>query len=118
MIGLSSLVRKPSSPYIEPFAAGESILSSVVVVGECEAEKMPERALSKPLVVSFRHCASVFPRDNWTFILYADEGYGWQPAVTLGEENLNTTMHVHIEPPGRRKDGIGWCHVTTDSFSR
>lgn len=57
------------------FLASESALSSVAVLGECEGEPAsPARVLLKPLILSFRHCASVFPRDNWSFVLYADEG--------------------------------------------
>ncbi|KAK6034096.1 thrombospondin type 1 domain protein [Cooperia oncophora] len=43
----------------------------------CEVRSAsPARLLLKPLILSIRHCASVFPRDNWSFILYADEGFG------------------------------------------
>ncbi|VDL78244.1 unnamed protein product [Nippostrongylus brasiliensis] len=81
---------------------GESALSSVVVLGECEGEpRSPPRVMLKPLILSIRHCASVFPRDNWSFILYADEGFGWQRVLTVGEENLNSIMYVHMEKPGR-----------------
>ncbi|KAK6749139.1 hypothetical protein RB195_001629 [Necator americanus] len=97
---------------------GESALSSVVVLGECEGEATsPARIMMKPLVLSFRHCASVFPRDNWSFVLYADEGYGWQRVLTVGEENLNSTVYVHMEKPGR-SDGMGWCHVMLENFAR
>uniref|UniRef100_A0A158P8R8 Netrin receptor UNC5 n=1 Tax=Angiostrongylus cantonensis TaxID=6313 RepID=A0A158P8R8_ANGCA len=98
-------------PNLQP---GESALSSVVVLGECEGEPTsPLRLMLKPLVLSFRHCASVFPKDNWCFILYADEGFGWQRVLTVGEENLNTTMYVFMEKPGRSDGGMGWCHVIT-----
>ncbi|KAK6027091.1 death domain protein [Ostertagia ostertagi] len=96
----------------------ESALSSVVVLGECEGEPTtPARLLLKPLILSIRHCASVFPRDNWS-LLYADEGFGWQRVLTVGEENLNSTMYVHMEKPGRADGGMGWCHVMLDSFAR
>ncbi|KAJ1346213.1 hypothetical protein KIN20_000951 [Parelaphostrongylus tenuis] len=105
-------------PLIREFA-GESALSSVVVLGECEGEPpSPPRMMSKPLVLSFKHCASVFPKDNWCFILYADEGFGWQRVLTVGEENLNTTMYVFMEKPGRSDGGMGWCHVMLDTFAR
>ncbi|KAK6047294.1 death domain protein, partial [Cooperia oncophora] len=103
-------------PKLQP---GESALSSVVVLGECEGEPAsPARLLLKPLILSIRHCASVFPRDNWSFILYADEGFGWQRVLTVGEENLNSTMYVHMEKPGRSDGGMGWCHVMLDNFAR
>uniref|UniRef100_A0A1I7X7F2 Death domain-containing protein n=1 Tax=Heterorhabditis bacteriophora TaxID=37862 RepID=A0A1I7X7F2_HETBA len=101
-------------PKLQP---SESALSSVVVAGECESEcDSDSRILLKPVIISFRHCASIFPRDNWIFSLYADEGFGWQRVLTVGEENLNTTMHVHMEPPGK-SDGFGWCHVMTETFA-
>ncbi|KIH57061.1 thrombospondin type 1 domain protein [Ancylostoma duodenale] len=103
-------------PQLQP---GESALSSVAVLGECEGEPAsPARVMLKPLILSFRHCASVFPRDNWSFVLYADEGFGWQRVLTVGEENLNSTMYVHMEKPGRSDGGMGWCHVMLENFSR
>ncbi|CAJ0600793.1 unnamed protein product [Cylicocyclus nassatus] len=98
---------------------GESVLSSVIVLGECEGESASApRLLLKPVILSFRHCASVFPRDNWSFILYADEGFGWQRVLTVGEEDLNSSMYVHMENPGRCGAGMGWCHVMMENFAR
>ncbi|CAI2351792.1 unnamed protein product [Caenorhabditis sp. 36 PRJEB53466] len=106
-------------PHLPPT---ESALSPVIVIGQCDASMtsncLPANILRRPVVVSFRHCASTFPRDNWQFTLYADEGSGWQKAVTIGEENLNTNMFVQFEQPGKKCDGFGWCHVMTYSLAR
>ncbi|CAD6194646.1 unnamed protein product [Caenorhabditis auriculariae] len=98
----------------------ESVLSPVVIVGECEAgvTSSAPTILQRPVVVSFRHCASTFPRDNWIFSLYADEGDGWRKMVTIGEENLNTSMFVQLELPGKFGERFGWCHVMTQSLCR
>uniref|UniRef100_A0AC34R656 Netrin receptor UNC5 n=1 Tax=Panagrolaimus sp. JU765 TaxID=591449 RepID=A0AC34R656_9BILA len=88
----------------------ETGLSSVVVYGLCETE--PETSLSKPAVITFEHCASLFPKDNWQFVLYADWGLGtgWEVAAKLGEENINTPVYVHLE---RER-----CYVMTEQFGR
>ncbi|CAI5448044.1 unnamed protein product [Caenorhabditis angaria] len=97
----------------------ESALSPVVVIGQCDVNgPIDNNILRRPVVVSFRHCASTFPRDNWQFALYSDEGNGWQKVVTIGEENLNTNVFVQFEQPGKFGDGFGWCHVMTYSLSR
>ena len=94
-------------PHIAP---EETCLSSVVVYGLCETE--PETTSQKPVVLTFEHCASLFPKDNWQFILYADWGLdrGWEVAAKLGEENINTPVYVHLE---RER-----CHVMTEQFGR
>lgn len=96
----------------------ESSLSPVVVIGECDVACSSASLLRRPVIVSFRHCASTFPRDNWVFSIYADEGNGWERAVTIGEENLNTNMFVQFEPPGKCGEAFGWCHVITSSLCR
>ncbi|CAP37084.2 Protein CBR-UNC-5 [Caenorhabditis briggsae] len=105
-------------PHLPPL---ESALSPVIVIGQCDVSMSSchhDNILRRPVVVSFRHCASTFPRDNWQFTLYTDEGAGWQKAVTIGEETLNTNMFVQFEQPGKKNDGFGWCHVMTNSLAR
>ncbi|CAB3409051.1 unnamed protein product [Caenorhabditis bovis] len=108
-------------PHLPPH---ESSLSPVIVIGQCDVSSTSSlhsassNILRRPVVVSFRHSASTFPRDNWQFNLYADEGAGWQKVVTVGEEDLNTNMFVQFEQPGKFGDGFGWCHVITYSLCR
>ncbi|KJH51020.1 death domain protein [Dictyocaulus viviparus] len=117
MIYLAVSDQLSDRPHLQP---GESALSSVLVLGECENASITSsiRLLLKPFVLSFKHCASIFPKDNWCFILYADEGFGWQRVLTVGEENLNSPMYVFMEKPGRSDGGMGWCHVMLDTFAR
>uniref|UniRef100_A0A914D1R0 ZU5 domain-containing protein n=1 Tax=Acrobeloides nanus TaxID=290746 RepID=A0A914D1R0_9BILA len=88
----------------------ETCLSSVIIYGLCESE--PETVLCRPAVISFEHCASMFPKDNWQFIVYVDwgQGSGWEVACRLGEENLNTPVYAFLE---RQR-----CHLMTDQFGR
>uniref|UniRef100_A0A7E4UX97 Netrin receptor UNC5 n=1 Tax=Panagrellus redivivus TaxID=6233 RepID=A0A7E4UX97_PANRE len=91
-------------------AEGESGLSSVITFGLCETE--PDTIFTKPVIIMFDHCASVFPKDNWQFVLYADWGLGlgWEIATVLGEENLNTPVYLHME---RER-----CRVMSENFGR
>lgn len=82
----------------------------MIVYGLCESE--PETIMCRPSVIGFEHCASIFPKDNWQFIVYADwgQGAGWEVACRLGEENLNTPVYAYME---RQR-----CHLMTDQFGR
>ena len=64
------------------FSADEVCLSPVVMVGGCAGEGAAV-SLRRPVVVSARHCASTFPRDNWTFSVWTDEGSGWKRVNTI-----------------------------------
>lgn len=113
------------------YLAGEVALSAVVTMGEAEWDGDPEsRVLLRPAVLSFRHCAATFPRDNWTFSVWADEGFGWKQVgflkkiisnkifqiVRVGEENLNSPVHVHLESPSSGR--VGMIHLMTEHFGR
>lgn len=74
---------------------GEACLSSVVTYGVCDGE--PETVMTRPVVITFEHCASLFPKDNWHFALYADVGAGWEVATVVGEENMNTVSAVESD---------------------
>uniref|UniRef100_A0AC34GP37 Netrin receptor UNC5 n=1 Tax=Panagrolaimus sp. ES5 TaxID=591445 RepID=A0AC34GP37_9BILA len=91
-------------------AEGETALSSVIAAGLCETE--PETPLAKPAVVIFDHCASIFPKNNWQFVLYADWGLGrgWEVVTKLGEENITTMVYLHME---RER-----CRIMTEQFGR
>ncbi|CAJ0931334.1 unnamed protein product, partial [Mesorhabditis belari] len=96
---------------------GEIAVSAVVTMGEAEWEGDPEsRILQRPAILSFRHCAATFPRDNWAFSVWADEGFGWKQVVRVGEENLNSPVHVHLENPSSGRIGI--VHLMTEHFGR
>ncbi|CAJ0574782.1 unnamed protein product, partial [Mesorhabditis spiculigera] len=96
---------------------GDVAISPVVTVGEAEWEGDPEsRTLLRPAVLSFRHCAATFPRDNWTFSVWADDGFGWKQVVRVGDENLNSPVHVHLEAPSA--DRVGYVHLMTEHFGR
>ncbi|PAV82340.1 hypothetical protein WR25_16769 [Diploscapter pachys] len=103
----------------------ECVLSPVIVVGLCDVSGSNPLPCSpspflRPVIASFRHCASTFPRDNWTFSLYADEGQGWHKAVTVGEETLNTSYFVQFEQAGRSGGDakFGYCHVMLHNLAR
>ncbi|CAD5219092.1 unnamed protein product [Bursaphelenchus okinawaensis] len=89
--------------------SGETWLSSVVEFGKCENETT-EIQPNRPVVITLEHYASTFPKDNWDFSLYADFGSGWEFAVKLGEENINTPVYVQLE---RQR-----YHIMTDQFGR
>lgn len=74
----------------------ETWLSSVVEFGKCENES-DEVILRRPVVLSVEHYASIFPKENWIFVLYADFGNGWTAVNQLGDENINTPVYVQIE---------------------
>ncbi|CAD5226634.1 unnamed protein product [Bursaphelenchus xylophilus] len=93
-------------PHLNP---GETWLSSVVEFGRCENETNDIQP-NRPVVITLEHCASTFPKDNWDFCLYTDFGSGWELGVKLGEENINTPVHVQLE---RQK-----YHIMTDQFGR
>lgn len=62
--------------------------------------------LRRPVVLTMEHFASIFPKENWQFILYADYGSGWTVINQLGDENINTPVYVQIE---RQR-----CHIMSD----
>jgi hypothetical protein len=76
-----------------------------VEFGKCENEG-DDVILRRPVVITIEHYASIFPKENWQFVLYADCGGGWAPVAQLGDENINTPAYVQIE---RQR-----CHVMTD----
>uniref|UniRef100_A0A915CLR9 Netrin receptor UNC5 n=1 Tax=Ditylenchus dipsaci TaxID=166011 RepID=A0A915CLR9_9BILA len=108
----------------------ETWLSSVIVCAPCSHQPQPARAspckqaaehsfeeedsLRRPVVLSFEHCASLFPKDNWQFLVYEQAlGDPTQPCeivCRLGEENINTPVYVQLE---RQR-----CHLMTDHFGR
>ncbi|KAI1725123.1 ZU5 domain-containing protein [Ditylenchus destructor] len=55
--------------------------------------------LHRPIVLSFEHCASLFPKDNWQLAIYGQTTSGgpWEVVCRLGEENLNTPLYAHLE---------------------
>lgn len=87
----------------------ETWLSSVVEFGKCENEG-DDVILRRPVVITIEHFASIFPKENWQFVLYADYGNGWSVVNQLGDENINTPVYVHVE---RQR-----FHVMTDQFGR
>ncbi|KAK0397789.1 hypothetical protein QR680_002271 [Steinernema hermaphroditum] len=98
-----------------PLPSRETYLSCVIAVELCETE--PETVLRRPYVVTFDHCASLFPKDNWQFLLYAKWNKGpydteedWELVSIHGEENINTSVHVQVE---RER-----CHVMSERFGR
>jgi hypothetical protein len=88
----------------------ETWLSSVVEFGKCENEN-EDVVLRRPVIITIEHYASIFPKENWQFVLYADygDGSGWSAVNQLGDENINTPVYVQIE---RQR-----VHVMTDQVS-
>lgn len=71
--------------------------------------------LRRPVILSFEHCASLFPKDNWLFSVYANYDVKgvtntWEQVCRLGDENLNTPVYAQLE---RQR-----CHLITDQFGR
>lgn len=87
----------------------ETWLCSAVEFGRCENENS-DVILCRPVVVTIEHYASIFPKDNWQFVLYADYGCGWRTVSQLGDENINTPAYVQID---RQR-----CQIVTDQFGR
>lgn len=72
-------------------------------------------ALRRPIILSFEHCASLFPKDNWQFSIYANydvkgSSNTWEQVCRLGDEDLNTPVYAQLE---RQR-----CHLVTDQFGR
>lgn len=76
---------------------GDTILSGVVMIGLCDNNE-EETIIHRPLVVSFKHCANVFPKDNWIFMVYTKSNLAndWELSAKLGEENINTPIYCQI----------------------
>ncbi|KAH7729376.1 UNC-5 protein [Aphelenchoides avenae] len=91
------------------FPDGATWLSSVITFGLCEGEPT-DTVIARPVVITFQHCASVFPKDNFEFLLLADRGAGFDVVSVVGEENMNTPVYVEVE-----RDRV---HLMTDFFGR
>ncbi|VDK44340.1 unnamed protein product [Anisakis simplex] len=91
-------------------SSGETILSSTIMTGLCEGGE--ENVIHRPFILSFRHCASVFPKDNWILMLYmkANKSSIWQMVVRIGDENINTPVYCQVE--------LQKCHVMCEQFGK
>lgn len=68
------------------------------MIGLCEGNE-EDVVVHRPMIVSFRHCASTFPKDNWIFMLYmkGNNASTWEMVVRIGEENINTPVYCQME---------------------
>uniref|UniRef100_A0A0N5AE67 Netrin receptor UNC5 n=1 Tax=Syphacia muris TaxID=451379 RepID=A0A0N5AE67_9BILA len=89
----------------------DTVLSATVMTGLCDGNE-EDVVLHRPIIVSFKHCANNFPRDNWTFMLYAKRNYSkiWEMVAKIGEENINTLAYCQLEHYK--------CHVMTEQFGK
>uniref|UniRef100_F1KSM2 Netrin receptor UNC5 n=1 Tax=Ascaris suum TaxID=6253 RepID=F1KSM2_ASCSU len=92
-------------------SGGETILSSTIMIGLCEGNE-EDVVVHRPMIVSFRHCASTFPKDNWIFMLYmkGNNASTWEMVVRIGEENINTPVYCQME--------LTRCHVMSEQFGK
>lgn len=51
---------------------------------------LPTAHMRRPIVISFEHCASLFPKDNWQFILYGDLSNG------INNNNYNEIINNNL----------------------
>uniref|UniRef100_A0A0N4Z9P1 Netrin receptor UNC5 n=1 Tax=Parastrongyloides trichosuri TaxID=131310 RepID=A0A0N4Z9P1_PARTI len=102
----------------------EHHLSSLVMCGVCENENSGNSTFKddmlKPIVLTFDHNASLFPKDNWIFTLYANYGLndGWHAVnsfsssetISKWAENDSQDCIFMVE---REK-----CHVMSQRFGQ
>uniref|UniRef100_A0A0N5BDD9 Netrin receptor UNC5 n=1 Tax=Strongyloides papillosus TaxID=174720 RepID=A0A0N5BDD9_STREA len=102
----------------------EHHLSSLVMCGVCDNEVYSntnfKNEMLKPIVLTFDHNASLFPKDNWIFTLYANYGLndGWHAVNSFSSiesiskltDNENNDCIFMVE---REK-----CHVMSHKFGQ
>uniref|UniRef100_A0AC35U5L4 Netrin receptor UNC5 n=1 Tax=Rhabditophanes sp. KR3021 TaxID=114890 RepID=A0AC35U5L4_9BILA len=102
----------------------EHCLSSLVMCGVCENNSTTtskyQDDILKPIVLSFDHNASLFPKDNWVFTIYANFGLqeGWHPVNSFSSsESIAKLATSNVEgcifSVEREK-----CHVMSNKFGQ
>uniref|UniRef100_A0A0K0E698 Netrin receptor UNC5 n=2 Tax=Strongyloides stercoralis TaxID=6248 RepID=A0A0K0E698_STRER len=103
-------------------AEDEHHLSSLVMCGVCENDSYNnyKNDMLKPIVLTFDHNASLFPKDNWIFTLYANYGCkeGWHAVNSFSSNESISKITENTTPDcifivEREK-----CHVMSQKFGQ
>uniref|UniRef100_A0A0R3S4P9 Netrin receptor UNC5 n=1 Tax=Elaeophora elaphi TaxID=1147741 RepID=A0A0R3S4P9_9BILA len=88
-----------------------TVLSAVVMTGLCD-ENENDVVIHRPFIVTFKHCANIFPKDNWTFMIYAkgNQSSNWEMAAQIGDEDINTPLYCQMD--------LTRCHIMIERFCK
>ncbi|OZC09108.1 death domain protein [Onchocerca flexuosa] len=90
---------------------GNTVLSAVVMIGLCD-ENENDVVIHRPFIVTFKHCANIFPKDNWIFMIYAkgNQSNNWEMVAQIGDEDINTPLYCQMD--------LTRCHVMIERFCK
>ncbi|VDM96427.1 unnamed protein product [Thelazia callipaeda] len=90
---------------------GNTVLSAVVMIGLCD-ENEDDVVFHRPFIITFKHCANIFPKDNWIFMIYAkgNQSSTWEMITQIGEEDINTPLYCQMD--------LMRCHVMIERFCK
>ncbi|EFO25968.1 immunoglobulin I-set domain-containing protein, partial [Loa loa] len=90
---------------------GNTVLSAVVMTGLCD-ENENDVVIHRPFIVTFKHCANIFPKDNWTFMIYAkgNQNNNWEMVAQIGDEDINTPLYCQMD--------LTRCHIMIERFCK
>ncbi|VDN20210.1 unnamed protein product [Gongylonema pulchrum] len=92
-------------------SGSDTVLSAVVMVGLCD-DNEEEVLIHRPFIVTFKHCANIFPKDNWIFMIYTrgNRNSRWEMVAEIGEEDINTPLYCQM--------GFTRCHIMVERFCK
>ncbi|KAL3982890.1 Immunoglobulin domain family protein [Acanthocheilonema viteae] len=90
---------------------GSTVLSGVVMIGLCD-ENENDVVIHRPFIVTFKHCANIFPKDNWIFMIYAksNQSNNWEMVAQIGDEDINTPLYCQMD--------LTRCHIMIERFCK
>ncbi|EJW84108.1 immunoglobulin I-set domain-containing protein [Wuchereria bancrofti] len=88
-----------------------TVLSAVVMIGLCD-ENENDVVMHRPFIVTFKHCANIFPKDNWIFMIYAksNQSNNWEMVAQVGDEDINTPLYCQMD--------LTRCHIMIERFCK